>query len=114
MNDKFTVKQLFSLTDGRLSTSMDDVSAMLTRATGRQLLTHELPIALNYIKEINPDWYVTSKEQLEEIKKEVGDDFTVLMEYYDAHMSDQYSVITEFTEGQKAEFTKYMLDNRLI
>ena len=111
---KFTVKQLFSLTDGRLSTNMGDVSDMLSVVVGRSLITHELPVVLNYIEEIKPDWFIKGKEQLEEIKQEVGNDFQTLMIYIDKMYSANYHEVLEMTKEQKEGFEKYNLDNRLI
>ena len=89
MNMEVTIKQAFSILDGRLSTSMDDIYTMLNFVTGENLFTHELPSAMDSLSTVNPQWFAGAKSILEEIKKECGsDDFQTLMDYIDANYSD--------------------------
>ena len=111
---KFTVKQLFSIIDGRLSTEMIDVYEILNAATGEQLMTHQLPVAMKYLGEVGPDWYVKAHEQLAEIKQKVGDDFQVLMRYIDEMLPHNYHEVIELTKDQREGFGKYMVDNSLL
>lgn len=85
---KFTTKQLFNLTDGRMSTNMDDVYLILNEATGNKLFTHQLPKAMEYVEKQNPQWFQDAKTQLAEIKSKVGNNFIVLMEYIDKNYAD--------------------------
>ena len=61
---KFTRLQLFSIIDGRLSTSMDDVCEILNHIFQDNFSTVELPAAYDKLKEINPDWYQKEVNQL--------------------------------------------------
>lgn len=56
MTKKFTNLQLFSITDGRLSTDIGDVYDILNHICDDNLMTHHLPVALKYIKEKKPKW----------------------------------------------------------
>ena len=69
MTKNFTTLQLFSLTDGRLSTTMDDIYNMLNHICNTSLMTHHLPVALKYFKEKNPKWYQKQKQRLETIAR---------------------------------------------
>lgn len=111
---KFTVKQLFSVTDGRLSTEIGDVYEILNAATGEQLMTHHLPVAMKYLEEVKPDWYVKACEQLTDIKQKVGDDFQNLMTYIDKVYFANYHDVTEMTTEQKKGFGEYMVENSLL
>lgn len=113
---KFTLLQLFSIVDNRnrLSTSMDDVYSILNTATGDDLFTHHLPVAMRYIKEVQPDWYIKASQQLLDIKEKIGDDFQNLVSYISkVHPTDCYEV-TEMTIDQKKGFGGYMLNNSLL
>ena len=92
---KVTTKQIFSLTDGRVSTNMDDVSSMLSEAIGHNLFTHELPSAYEYVKKQNPVWFYDASRQLEYIKSKVGNGFETLMDYIDKNYSDHIFEITK-------------------
>ena len=89
---KFTAKQLFSIIDGRLSTSMDDVYTILNEAIGRSLHTLELTHAMDEVKAKNPPWFAQAQKDLEKIKEEVGDDFPTLMEYFDTNPEVYYEI----------------------
>ncbi len=83
-----TLKQAFCLLDGRLSTSMDDVHNMLNFIFSANLYTHQLPAALDKLKEENPKWFSDGVLVIESIKHEIGtDDFQRLMDIID----DKYS-----------------------
>lgn len=68
---KVTLKQLFNLTDGRLYTSMDDVTQMLEHIFQTNLYTHELPGAFDKLKEENPEWFISAMKLTEKIKYEI-------------------------------------------
>lgn len=57
MEKQFSLVQLFSLVDGRLSTNMNDVYDMLNHITNSDLTTIALPIAYERLKSINPQWF---------------------------------------------------------
>lgn len=84
---KVSLKQMFSIVDGRLSTNMDDVYAILNKAIGMSLQTLELPSAVDYVREKNPFWYEQAKTILDKIKSQAGNDFDALMKHIDEHYS---------------------------
>ena len=117
-NDKlagvYSFKQAFSVLDGRLSTSMDDVYSILNHYTGMSLFTHQLPVAMDYLKEDKPKWYVEGVRKLEKIKEVVGNDFNDLMEYLDLeHSADQIQV-EQVGEDKRNVIGKYLADNSLL
>jgi hypothetical protein len=68
MTKKFSLLQLFSLVDGRLSTSMEDVYDMLSHICDTELMSHHLPVAMDYIKNKNPQWFQDVKAKLNNIR----------------------------------------------
>jgi hypothetical protein len=66
MTKQFTATQLFSLVDGRLSTSMDDVYNMLNHIHGGNLFTHQLPTAMDGLRKRNPQWFQNIKDKYKE------------------------------------------------
>lgn len=109
---KFTFKQLFSIVDGRLSTKMDDVYEMLNHITQESLMTHDLPTALRYLREVNPIWYDNLTKQLDIYKAAIGNDFNVLMEFIEAN--DFEVEIPCLTDQEMTGYNKYMVDNCLL
>jgi hypothetical protein len=79
-NKSFTLKQLFSVVDGRLSTKMEDVYEILNIVANESLTTIALPILMNRLEEVKPKWYI---KDLGCIKDEIGDDFETLMKHLD-------------------------------
>lgn len=116
---KFTVKQVFSLTDGRLSTEMGDIYDMLdflaTGSCSGTYMTHHLPTLYQFLKELNPDWFSRAVEQLNQIKKDAGtDDFETLMNYIDKFHGQSYVELVEYTDQQKADMNAYLGENSLL
>lgn len=111
---KFTTKQLFSLFDGRLATSMDDVYKMLIHITGEDwLMTHHLPTSLKFIESKNLDWFQQGVQKLNSLKEELKtNDFNGLMEYYDKH--EEFIDVPTMTEKEKEGFGPYMMENSLL
>lgn len=95
MKNKFTLKQVFSLVDGRLSTSMEDIHIMLGIVMGGSIFTHQLPTALDYLKSQNQIWFIDATKLLNNIKDVHGDDFETLMKVIDSEYSDVYFEITK-------------------
>lgn len=112
MKKNFTMLQLFSIADGRLSTTMDDVYDILGHFAGESLMTHHLPVAMSYIKEKNPKWFQDLTTQLDEIKKIHGNDFATLIDILKT-VGNRFE-IPQLTDEEKVEFGKYMLDNSLL
>ena len=82
-NKKFTLKQMFSIVDGRLATKMDDVYSILNIAADESLTNIALPIVMKRVQEIKPKWYIKAFEDLEHIKGKIGNDFETLMKHLD-------------------------------
>ena len=72
MTKKFSLKQLFAIVDGRMSTNMDDIYDILDHVCDTNLMTHHLPIAKDYLLLKNPKWVQQVKLLLEEIGKTIG------------------------------------------
>ena len=78
---QFTLLQLFSIIDGRLSTNIEDVYDMLNHITSESLMTHHLPVAMDYIKKTNPEWFNLVQNDLTEIKSNIGNGFLPLIDF---------------------------------
>ena len=80
----FPIKQLFSIVDGRLSTSISDIWRVLRRS----VFTNELPEILDEVESAKPDWYMQAKELIDYIKwRNYTDDFVKLMDILDKDFS---------------------------
>ena len=112
---EFTLKQLFSIVDGRLPTTMDDVYDILGTASGQDLMTHHLPVARDFFEKLNPKWFVDAKKDIDYAKKEAGNDFKVLMWYLEKSQLDKRTYkIHEIDANEKKEFAKFMVENSLL
>ena len=58
----FQLKQLFSIVDGRLSTSISDIQSIFCVYLGRGVFTHELPELIDEVESAKPDWYMHYSE----------------------------------------------------
>ncbi len=54
----FPLKHLFSIVDGRLSTSVSDIQVIFGVYCGRSVFTHELPELIDDVESAKPDWYI--------------------------------------------------------
>ncbi len=86
---KVSLKQAFSILDGRLSTTTEDVYSMLGFVFDDNLMTHQLPTALRKVKEINPDWFKKGVGIINDIKRTNNtNDFDKIMRLIDAGFPD--------------------------
>jgi len=85
---EYSLKQLFSIIDGRLSTKIEDVYQILTFYTGNPIYTHELIDVIESIKNNKPDWFINAENKIDEIKLEIGNDFNLLMKEIDENYSN--------------------------
>lgn len=84
-----TLKQFFSIADGRLSTNIGDVYKMLNFIFSENFHTHQLPAAMRKLKEVNPEWFINAVSVIDEIKvMENTNDFEVLINAIDFGYSD--------------------------
>lgn len=87
----FSLKQLFSIVDGRLSASISDIRSILGVYCGRIVFTHEIPTILDEIKYAKPDWYMQSKGLVDYIKwRNYTDNFVKLMTILDSDYSNVF------------------------
>lgn len=118
---KFTLLQLFSLIDGRLSTTMDDVYDMLNHIMNTSLMTHHLGTANKYLKMKNPEWFhkaaalITEMEQECPIKERNMEQFAWMMGYFLKKGNPTIDVPQLITTGEEEkEFGEYMIKNSLL
>ena len=92
----FPLKQLFSIVDGRLSTSISDIQGILGVYYGRSVFTHELPELIDEVESAKPDWYMQAKGIIEYVKwRKHTDDFVKLMDILDKYFSNVYIMVEE-------------------
>ena len=85
---KVSLKESFTLLDGRLSTDITRVYEMLNYIFDASLLTHQLPVAMKKLKKVNPEWFKDGVQFIEKIKVDNGtNDFGELMEIIDSNFS---------------------------
>ena len=92
----FPLKHLFSIVDGRLSTSISDIQSIFGVYCGRRVFTHELPELIDEVKSAKPDWYMQAKGLIDYIKwRNYTDDFVKLMDILDKDFSNVYIMVEE-------------------
>ena len=85
---KVSLKESFTLLDGRLSTDISKVYKMLNYIFDASLLTHQLPVAMKKLKKVKPEWFKDGVQFIEKIKVDNGtNDFGELMEIIDSNFS---------------------------
>lgn len=115
---KFTLLQLFSIVDGRLSANIGDVYEMLNQYTGQSLMTHHLPVAMDYLKSKSPDWFMKAQVDIDTFKSLVPkndskvSDFNELMKLIEAY-TETYDILP-IDESEQVEFGGYMVKNSLL
>lgn len=93
----FTLKQVFSIVDGRLSDTMDDVFQILGEVAGDQSITTTgLMLVMDGIKRKDkPEWYIEAETTINKIKNKVGNNFEDLMNYIDKHHSNTTFIVNK-------------------
>ena len=87
----FPLKHLFSIVDGRLSTSISDIQSIFGVYCGRSVFTHELPELIDEVESAKPDWYMQAKGLIYYIKwRHYTDDFVTLMYILDKDYSNVF------------------------
>lgn len=111
----FTLLQLFTVVDGRLSTTEEDVAAILKHLFGVSFHTHEMPVAIRFLKErAKPDWYIIMTADIESMKiihKHVKIDS--LLEIIKHEYNFDFP-IPPLTALQMSGLHQYMVDNSLL
>lgn len=120
MTKKFTLLQLFSIVDGRLATTMDDVYITLNHIMDDNLFTHHLPVAMDYLKQENPKWFRELKKKIKNIVKQCTikernqKQFEWIIEEVKKDTTEYEIPQLVSTSEEKAKFGKYMCDNSLL
>jgi len=114
MTKTFSLKQLFSLVDGRLSTNIGDVYEMLNHICDDDLMTHHLPVASDYVKSKNPKWFIDVKAKIDILKSKFGNDFSTIMEAIDSGYNEKFEIPQLKDEFEISDFPRYMVDNSLL
>lgn len=92
----FPLKHLFSIVDGRLSTSISDIQVILSMYCGRSVFTHELPELIDDVKSAKPDWYMQAKGLIDYIKwRNYTDNFVKLMDIINKDFRNVYIMVEE-------------------
>jgi len=92
----FQLKQLFSIVDGRLSTSISDIQSIFGVYCGRDVFTHELPELIDEVESAKPYWYMQTKGLVDYIKWiNHTDSFMRLMDIIDKDFSNVYIMVEE-------------------
>ena len=90
-SELFPLKHLFSIVDGRLSTSISDIQSIFFVYCGRSVFTHELPELIDEVESAKPDWYMQAKGLIDYIKwRNYTDDFVKLMDILDSDYSNVF------------------------
>jgi len=110
---KFSLRKLFSIVDGRLSTKMEDVYEMLNHITGESLMTHHLPVAMKFIESKNLPWFREVAKEIKKLKDESCDDFSSIMDYIKNQHNPIYEV-PPLTDKEKEGLDEYMVENSLM
>lgn len=115
MTKQFSLLQLFSLVDGRLSTSMDDVYDMLNHICDEELMTHHLPTALDYLREKNPKWFQQQSDVLNTIKARLqSNTFETVIGTIKDKYNENIDIPQLKDEFNTSDFVKFMIDNSLL
>jgi hypothetical protein len=113
MKKSFTLLQLFSLTDGRLSTTMDDIYDMLNHICDTELFTHHLPVALDYLEIKNPVWFQDAKTKNSEMGINEKTPFDVVIAKFKA-FNPAIEVPQLKDEFDTSDFNDFMNRNSLL
>ena len=121
MTKKFTLLQLFSLLDGRLSTNIGDVYDILNHICDTDLMTHHLPVAFDYLKEKNPKWFIDQQSKLRYISnidfstahpKDVN--FEDFIECIKIKYNEEIEIPQLKDEFDTCDFENFMINNSLL
>lgn len=113
MEKKFTMLQLFSILDGRLSTNIGDVYEMLNHITSTSLMTHHLPVAMDFLQKVNPPWFQDLVKECDAIKALCGDHFETIVKVIKESYNTEHD-IPQLTTEELVGFGDYMLSNSLL
>lgn len=113
MTKQFSLLQLFSLVDGRLPTTMDDVYKMLNHICDDSLMTHELPVSVRYIIEKNPSWFSVAKNTYESLGCNKETDFNDCVRLI-IERNELLNIPQLKDEFDTSDFYTYMVNNSFL
>ena len=92
--NKFTLMQMFSIVDGRLSLSgMDSVYEVLGWLSNDEgITTLGLTWFMDKLKANKPAWWNDVQNDIDHCKKMVGNDFNKLMQYIETTYNHEYDI----------------------
>ncbi len=115
MTKKFSLLQLFSIVDGRLSTTIDDVYDILNHVTDNSLMTHHLPVAMDYLKEKNPKWFQEISNRIFTVKAyALSNTFETIVGAIKDKFNDEYDIPQLKDEFDTSDFGDFMIKNSLL
>lgn len=116
MTKKFTTLQLFSVVDGRISTTMDDVYDVLNHVCDTSLQTARLPLAMDYLEEKNPKWFLELQIVLKEHEMILNStDFQKHIAFINVEGNNRiYDIPQLKDEFDTSDFGEYMMGNSLL
>lgn len=113
MTKNFSLLQLFSIVDGRLSTDMGDIYLMLNHICDTDLMTHHLPVAKDYMKSKNPSWHSKVESVYNLMGATRATDFKECMSII-KNNDEQIEVPQLKDEFDTSDFGQYMVSNSLL
>lgn len=90
----FTLMEMYSIVDGRLSNAgMDSVYEILGHTSSNpHPFTHELPTLLDEVAGNKPDWWLKVQTDLALVKEKVGDKFEDQMKFIEEQYNPKYTI----------------------
>lgn len=113
MTKEFSLLQLFSIVDGRLSTEIGDVFEILNHVCDESLFTYHLPAAMDYLKLKNPLWFQQAQSELMSLSIDKSIPFEKCLEKLKT-CGSVYEIPQLKDEMDTSDFQTYMIDNSLL
>jgi len=114
MTKQFSLLQLFTLVDGRLSVPMSDVYLMIGHiCDDGGLMTHNLPTAMDYIKAKNPPWFSTVRGTLDKLGCTKDEDFKICMLLIEP-INTVFDIPQLKDEFDTSDFGEFMIGKSLL
>lgn len=116
MKKSFTLWQLFSVVDGRLSTRIEDVYQILDHVCDDSLMTHHLPVAMRYLAEKNPEWFQDAKSRIDPILLSIGSNqWEVIAKSFPFRVDNIDVLVPQLKdEFDVSDYGDFMVNNSLL
>lgn len=93
---------------------MGDVYSILNHLCDDNLMTHHLPVAMQYVKTKQPNWFLDLYLLINDMKVSIGtDEFLPLIEKVKQH-NEIYDIPQLKDEFDTSDFGDYMINNSLL